>query len=429
MGEDNSAKQIQNPLNQLVIEIPANLETTFSDDVCVYRVPPTLRKINEAAYTPQVVSIGPIHRHKPDLKPMEIQKLRYLKEFCKRQTTKTQRDFSIDLINTVSEKDFRGFYDDSSEICSTELINMILLDSVFILELFLRNHKAENYAKDFIIGKPWLRTDVQQDLVLLENQLPFSFLEKIYDFARQKFVEKDYPSFLDLTCRYFSIYKPRKIELIPNPVDKKPLHFTDLVRYFWSFGHPPMKPKSIGNLRSITKLHQAGLKLKPAPNECFLKVKFEKGITCLWRAELQIPCFEIDDTTEFVVRNLMALEQCHYPYETYICNYIRLWDFLIDTAEDVDLFVGKKIIVNGLGDSAAVANLVNKLCNQIAECHSCYYSLSEQLNGYYENCCNHTMATLRSIYFGDLWRGTGTVAAVLLLALTLIQAICSVLAL
>ncbi|KAJ9128784.1 hypothetical protein P3X46_034490 [Hevea brasiliensis] len=305
---------------------------------------------------------------------MEIQKLRYLKEFCKRQESKTEN--------------IRGYYDDISQTCNTELVNMILLDSVFILELFLRNHEekehTKDHAKDFIIGKPWLRTDVQQDLVLLENQLPFAFLEKIYDFAKKIFMKS----------------------------------------------HPPiMHAKSIESLCSITKLHRAGLKLKPARNECFLNIKFVRGIPCLWRAELQLPCFDIDDTTEYVVRNLMALEQCHYPYETYICSYIRLWDFLIDTAEDVDLLVGKKIIVNGLGDSAAVADLVNKLCNQIAEVQSCYYFMSEQLNGYYENFCNHTMAALRSVYFGDLWIGTGTVAAVVLLVLTLIQTICSVLAL
>ncbi|KAF2303534.1 hypothetical protein GH714_019027 [Hevea brasiliensis] len=264
MGDDNSAstsKQTQNSLKQLAIEIPKNLETTFSDT-----------------------------------------------------KSKTERDFSSDLINIISEEDIRGYYDDSSKTCSPELVNMILLDRVFILELFLRNHEEKENAKDFIIGKTWLRTDVQQDLVLLENQLPFSFLEKLYDFAKEKFDEKEYPPSFDLTCTSFSNYKPGQKEKILNPVNPKPLHSTDLVRYFWSFGHPPIKmPESIGSLYSKTKLHRAGLKLKPARDECFLNVKFEGGKTCLWRAELQLPCFEIDDNTEFVVRNLMALEQCHYP--------------------------------------------------------------------------------------------------------------------
>ncbi|XP_050238470.1 UPF0481 protein At3g47200 [Mercurialis annua] len=342
----------------------------------------------------------------------------------------------------------RGCYADSFEFCSTTFANMILLDSVFIIELFMRHHKGSENLKDFILGKPWLSTDVQQDLLLLENQLPFSILEHLYNFARPNFAY-DSPSFLELTCNYFSNFKPKINAKISNP--EKILHFTDLVRQFWIFNPPLMGNGTIGSVYSITKLHQAGLKLKPAENKCFLEISFERGVPCVPRAEcckmesffleisfergvpcvpraeLQIPRFEVDDTTEFVVRNLMALEQCHYPFDTYICNCIRLWDLLIDTAEDVELLVEKKILVNGLGDGAAVANLVNKLCNQIAEVRSCYSTLSEDLNAYYENCGNHTMAILRSVYFGDLWRGTGTIAAVVLLILTAIQAICFVL--
>jgi hypothetical protein len=52
--------------------------------------------------------------------------------------------------------------------------------------------------------------------------------------------------------------------------------------------------------------------------------------------------------------------QHHYPREAYICNYIVLLDHLINTAEDVDLLVEKKVIVNWLGSNKIVANLINK---------------------------------------------------------------------
>ncbi|GLT69092.1 hypothetical protein SLA2020_412710 [Shorea laevis] len=52
--------------------------------------------------------------------------------------------------------------------------------------------------------------------------------------------------------------------------------------------------------------------------------------------------------TEAVFRNLMALEQCHYPSKTYICNYVVLLDYLIDTEQDVELLVEKKVIVNNM---------------------------------------------------------------------------------
>ncbi|WCJ22979.1 hypothetical protein M5689_005034 [Euphorbia peplus] len=443
---------------ELTIKIPENLETTFNDAVCIYTVPSSLRKIKPSAYTPQVISIGPIHHGKKSLLKMEIQKLRYFKEFCRRNSPTETLQFSKDLLNQISDEEVRCCYNNDVSYTTEELVNLILLDSVFVIELFLRHLKSPDHLKDFVLGTPWLKADVQQDLILLENQIPFSVLEKLYNFAKGKIsgAEDDlesYPSFIDLSCNYFHRFKPKvegrqpgwdacfflrlircpiliqkkpKVEKFENP-QKKILHFTDLVRYFWSYKHPVPEDETIDRLCIITKLNQAGLKLVTSQEKCLLDVEFRPRKSCLTGAVLELPTFEVDDTTEFVVRNVMALEQCHYPAETYVCSYIRLLDLLIDTAEDADLLVEKKIISNGLGNGKAVADLVNKLCDQIVEVKSCYVNVATKLNNYYGSCGNHTMATLRSAYFGDLWKGTGTIAAIVLLVLTLIQTVCSIL--
>ncbi|KAB1225172.1 hypothetical protein CJ030_MR1G016614 [Morella rubra] len=134
---------------------------------------------------------------------------------------------------------------------------------------------------------------------------------------------------------------------------------------------------------------------------------------------LEVPQFVVDDSTETVFRNLMALEQCHYPLEAYICNYIVVLDSLINTEKDVDLLVSKKIIVNMLGSSDAVATMINKLCEEIVDTGSCYYHLSEQLNRHCDNFWNHAMATLKSVYFANIWRGTATVVGLIVLGFTL----------
>ncbi|WCJ22981.1 hypothetical protein M5689_005035 [Euphorbia peplus] len=449
---------------QFTIKIPENLETTLNNTVCIYTVPPSLRRINPLAYTPQVISIGPIHHGKNLLPKMEIQKLRYLNEFCRRKTENKVETlhFSQELLNQIDVEEIRSCYsfDCSTELNQisdeevrrcynnngsytaecTKLVNLILLDSIFVIELFLRRYlKSPDHLKDFVLGKPWLKTDVQQDLILLENQIPFSVLEKLYNFAKEKISgtmedSQNYPSFIVLTCNYFLKFKP-DVENFKNP--KKILHFTDLVRYFWSYKHPNLRDHTINpndlldqtirKLCNITKLYQAGLKLVTTRKKGLLDVEFRPGKSCVMGAELELPTFEVDDATESIVRNLMALEQCHYPAETYVCSYIRLLDLLIDTAEDVDLLVEKKIIENGLGNGKAVAKLVNKLCDQIVEVESCYFGVAKELNTYYGSCGNHTMATLRSVYFGDLWGGTATVAAIVLLVLTLIGTVCSIL--
>ena len=86
-----------------------------------------------------------------------------------------------------------------------------------------------------------------------------------------------------------------------------------------------------------------------------------------------------------------------------------LLDYLIDTGEDVDLLVKEKIIANALGSNEAVANMVNKLSLEIVENNSCYAYLAQDLYTHYNQCCNNNMASLRSIYFADVWRGTATI--------------------
>ena len=97
-----------------------------------------------------------------------------------------------------------------------------------------------------------------------------------------------------------------------------------------------------------------------------------------------------------------------FGLSAYICNYMVLLDFLINTREDVELLVEKGIIVNKLG-------------LEIEQKRSCYQELDQQLNGYYANDCNRNMGSLRTIYFGDIWRGTATFIGVIVLLVTFLN--------
>ena len=136
------------------------------------------------------------------------------------------------------------------------------------------------------------------------------------------------------------------------------------------------------------------------------------------QTSLVIPPFEINHGTEHIFRNIMALEQCHYPKEAYICNYIVLLDFLINTRDDAELLVDKKIIVHSLGSSKEVAKMVNKLGKEIVEKNSCYLQVAESLNEHYENWWNKNIASLKTVYFRDIWRGSATFVGIIVLLVT-----------
>ena len=117
----------------------------------------------------------------------------------------------------------------------------------------------------------------------------------------------------------------------------------------------------------------------------------------------------------------MALEQCHYPNEAYICNYVLLLDSLINNKDDGDLLVEEGIIINSLGNNEAVADMVNKLGDEIVEKNSYYHDVAEDLNKYYRNWWNQNMASLKTVYFRDIWRGTATIVGIIVLAVTIMN--------
>ena len=216
-------------------------------------------------------------------------------------------------------------------------------------------------------------------------------------------------------------------------IEKKEVkHFTDLIRY----SYLPIKHNNFGggirDLYTAEKLSEAGVIFKLDEEGSALDMEFVKPTKicryflclkcfgCLERMQplLKMPRFEINDVTESLLRNIVALEQCHYPREAYVCNYMVLLDYLIDTTEDVDLLVEKNIIVNDIGSNKAVATMVNKLGLEIVEENSCYTDLAKDLMNHCAQYGTFKMEYLRSTYFPNLWRGTGTVVGLIVFGFT-----------
>lgn len=87
----------------------------------------------------------------------------------------------------------------------------------------------------------------------------------------------------------------------------------------------------------------------------------------------------------------------------------------------------KGVVKNWLGHQGSVAEMVNKLCLGLVDYGSYYNDIATSLSNHYDNCLNRSVATLRRVYFKDLWTGTATIAAVVILVLTLIGTVASVL--
>ncbi|KAG5037386.1 hypothetical protein JHK86_018226 [Glycine max] len=419
-----------------IIDIPEEIEPELGFECCIYKVPTSLLNVQEEAYTPLLISIGPIHHNKKGLNEMQEQKRKYFRFFWNRLENKLDLENYIGFLEQ-HEQNIRACYQKKfSDISKEEFVEMMLLDAVFIMELFLREEKRLEHKKDYLVTQRCVSKSIQRDLMLLENQLPIVMLEKLYDRVVPKNVKK-HKKFIHLAHEYFRFYYPHqhssenKFELRKW---EKSLHFTDLTRNVYL----PKKLRSQMKysqqecvLRTATKLNEAGISFEKVHDRCLLDVKFEKKrffswfpcfgcLPCckLFKARFQIPELRVDHTTECVLRNLIAFEQCHYPEEPYICNYVSLIDSLIHTKDDAEFLVEKEAIVHGLGSDQELANLVNGLCKNVVINSTCYHQIMEDVNGHYNNNWKWAMGTLRWVYFRDPWRSSSTIVGIAILVFT-----------
>jgi hypothetical protein len=220
--------QRANLVNDITKELE-RLKPLSSPKCFIYKVPDPLRKLNKEAYTPQVISVGPFHHSGEKLRTMEKYKVRYLKEFVEHVKISLEN-----LVHAIedSEESIRQCYAKIIPLSRYDFLKMIPMDASFIVELFVRNWRG-GYAwtpDDRIILKPWLSARMQLEFMLLENQLPFFIIEKLFKLAFAS--HGDLPSFTELTFHYFEFYNIQKFS---HNLELKIMHFVDLLRKFFTY--------------------------------------------------------------------------------------------------------------------------------------------------------------------------------------------------
>ncbi|MED6147999.1 hypothetical protein PIB30_049038 [Stylosanthes scabra] len=415
---------------------------------CIYKVPHDIRKVNEDAYTPKAVSIGPFHRGNQNLLHMEEHKKLYCKRFIERSETKNLENF-VSCVKEVEPK-VRGCYSDEIKLSKEEHAKVILVDCCFILEYLLeRFHRARD--GDSLSLPERLENLICDDLFLLENQVPFFALNKLYNLAFDSTSDSGtgnnppYPSLLYLTLRLLPVLPKTNVtgdvddnldELYLDNLElylcsKGVDHFTDLKRKLLltssKFFQPSLQCSREGkiiHIYSASELNELGVKFKVnEKSNCLLDLELSRHHT------LRIPFIKVEDRTEVVFRNLLAFEQCHCIHESYLADYILFLDFLINTDKDVDLLIKKGIIQSWLGDSNAVAEMFNNLAVNIVSpnFNKKYSDIFERLKAFSARGWNQRMATLKRDYCSTPWQAAASIAAIFLLFLTVLQTVLTVL--
>lgn len=160
-------------LKRLLREVPRG----FPAKTCtIFRIPKLLRGINPKAEEPEIVSIGPYHRDKPQVLEFERLKPLFLKRFLRR----TKEDLKeLTALVAKMESSARACYSEHVNMTSCDFVQMMLLDGCFVAEFLLHisGSGAATDEHDPIFARPQIIPILIRDLLKLENQIPYSVLE------------------------------------------------------------------------------------------------------------------------------------------------------------------------------------------------------------------------------------------------------------
>ncbi|KAM7267746.1 hypothetical protein ACFE04_009912 [Oxalis oulophora] len=385
---------------------------------CIQMIPKNRRELNPEAYTPQVISIGPLHHRRPHLVSMQNLKLHYAKSFLER--TNKPKAFFVKFIQLHEEK-IRSFYEsEPCELDSRSYVEMILLDSFFILELIIS--QSTSLIRPLVHWEdPGLLKKIKVDLLMFENQLPFLLLSELYAFSgRNKQLRMDSRDFFlgDL----LGFWRWDYID-----IDNDPFHFIHFIQCNLNSRRDDMP------LRSIKPyLKNAAKKLSHSRVNFELTESQGLNAICFKKRSLHLPRLVVDNMTERLFSNIIVSHRARMmSNHTLICSYLSFLHLLMQSDDDVSVLVEANVIENRLDNNQAVVELFNNLCGKINTFDRFHFSeICKDLDDYvisWEGWYNNRKRILKDVYFSNLWTGTATIAAIILLVLTLVQAITSIL--
>ncbi|KAL6343800.1 hypothetical protein AAG906_027571 [Vitis piasezkii] len=311
---------------------------------------------NKKAYHPELISIGPFHHGRVELKDMEDMedhKWRYLHALLSRKPNLEAR-LAI-CVNALRECELkaRNCYakKESINLSCDEFVKMMLVDGCFIIELFLKYaHRSLRKRGDPIFTLHEKFRTLRCDMILLENQYPLFVLQRLFNLFSQ-----EGNHLLDLIHNCFL---PTFSEV--HPAAEKP--------------NPPKQSSKREKLQSASKLHESGIKLRKVNEGVVLDIAFENGL-------LSIPEVKIHQYTETLFRNLIAGEECNCDNFVHVTSYVFLLSKLISSPKDAKFLRQKKILISSLKDND-ISELFKKLSKEVEMNQFYFDGLCEQVNEY-----------------------------------------------
>ncbi|CAO2043971.1 unnamed protein product [Urochloa humidicola] len=473
----------------------------------IYKVQQHIRDVDRFSYEPCMISIGPYHHGAVSLQVMEKEKWGYLDNVLK---LNCERNL-LDYLTAIGElaKQARKCYSEDLKMNSETFLQMLLLDGCFILvalggvrEIMLDGTQpsgTENVKNEEIMTEKnvqrqegvqvdgtngtkdehydmgyWFIRFINHDLFLLENQIPFFIVRKIFELVAGNRASTLY--FTDELAKYVE----SGLRWFPKAVMEtdRPKEFDHLLHLCHIYFRPSKKPEEgnsyqfgtrdshsflcfgskyfrmsyyqeeneqdsscqyeidvhqseqqLNRWRRVAQYLEAGVKFKKREYDkldphSLLDIQFNNGT-------MRIPCIVVDDYTGTLFRNLIAFEQTCPQFGDDFTAYIVFLSQLVSMPEDVTLLAQREIIVHHLDSDESVSDLFTMLSKDVVfDFNGNYYLkfLCQAMEAHYQSRINRWMAWLWVNHFSNPWMAVGAFATVIVLVCTIVQTVYSILA-
>ncbi|KAM0001834.1 hypothetical protein Hdeb2414_s0356g00875161 [Helianthus debilis subsp. tardiflorus] len=418
---------IQEGVKSLLDYVRTEVSQTNSISPTIYMVPGVIRDLSASSFGPKVVSIGPLHREDDNVQVFEKQKAIFLDTLLGRINYPKHKILESCMKKVQgSMKRIKECYVWKKTYDDAELAKMMIMDACFILE-FIYWLKGKSYP-----GNNLQAASVISDLVLLENQIPFFFLDEIYECTLLKNrPDHSLPQFLHPLLIEVSIFRDNTIK--PNIGLNTTHHILSLLHQCYmpqpylkiEYSSPPQ------GIHSAIDLDRAGVKFKPYKDPPTWVMGMEVNpyrfphLFGSWgKPTLRMSVLSIEDSTELVLRDLIAYEQLD-EIDKHITSYVWAIDILVNTKEDVATLVDSGVLVNNMGSNEEAANIINSLGNGLGLGYG-EFAYGDQWKTLYQYCNAYWpkhIARLRRNYFNGPWNIIALVVGTIIFALTVVQTI------
>lgn len=311
----------------------------------------------------------------------------------------------------------------------------------------------------------WYDMFVPHDLLLLENQISLFVIQGIHEIVVSKLASKLTTttalrrSIVQCIEQFVPCY-PKAIRESNRPEDFDHLlhlchmyvrpspnqdehhgHTGHHIRHFlqlgWDYLHLTYKQEA-ANLgssqnghfpyrwRRASQYHEAGIEFRrraysESNRHSLLDIKLR---------DLEIPFLLVDESTSFLFRNFVALEQTCPKVGNDVTAYVIFMAKLMNMPDDVALLARKGIIAHHLRTDRDVSQLFTKLTKGVVfDFYGNYYlmPLSLALEAHYQNRLHRWIAWLKHNHLSNPWLAVAGLAGVIVLFCTVAQTVLTVL--